>query len=92
MGCTNSSKAAYGPIGPYGHGRMPQGQSCHFTTTMNQAISVPNNLEGTSRKRRRTVDEEKDSNNFAGPLTRDVNYYMDSGDCIIRVERTLFKV
>jgi hypothetical protein len=58
--------------------------------------NVATSLEGTSRKRRRTSDEQcLESDVGAGlgePATRDTKYYMDSGDCIILVEETLFKV
>lgn len=57
--------------------------------------NVANSLEGTSRKRRRTSDEqyiESDVTASLGELVRDTKYYMDSGDCIILVEETLFKV
>ncbi|KIM80964.1 hypothetical protein PILCRDRAFT_89277 [Piloderma croceum F 1598] len=58
--------------------------------------NVATSLEGTSRKRRRTSDEEWiESDHVTASLSepaRDTKYYMDGGDCIILVEETLFKV
>jgi len=65
---------------------------------MSQATEyVATSVEGPSRKRRRTLDEhymEADvaEASLSEPATRDTKYYMDSGDCIILVEETLFKV
>jgi len=55
--------------------------------------NVATSLEGTSRKRRRTSDEQCMESDVGASLgDRDTKYYMDSGDCIILVEETLFKV
>lgn len=53
-------------------------------------------VEGRLPKRRRTRDDDSDSDTFTGnePATRDPDYYseMEIADCIIRVRNTLFKV